>query len=619
MRAGALLFFAILLFSSVQAQIINWDGREKKRDIAQYVWVFKDTGEIPVNNSPAPEAYGDQPHTSGQPVLHFGFTNSVYWLKFTLANRTDDSVLLELDQAFIPEATLYYRQAGDNWITVRSGYMVPINEKPVIDHTQVFLIPPGIHNCYVRIVPYVHAIPVRLWDRHEWQLASTITRIGYGIYVGVLLFVIMISLLLYFILRRSYSIFYAALVMLYIASSAAVMEGYAIYFFQRMEMMYWYRIVPVLDMPALLLFCVSFLELRRYSRYLYRFTIAFMVFLGVYIILLLPERSYVPLIANLVINQCLAILVFILAMYIGIITGRRGNRMGYYFAASYFIWFILLSIELIYIQTALPPHIFNISYVSVAIFIEAILLAFLVVRKIQQERLAHQREQFEMQMRVVKIEQEFQQELLHAQLEVQEKIFDDISQDIHDNIGLSLILVNMNLHMVTSPLSESDGHKLQKSQDLVSKVLQELRQLAHSLNSDFIKDLGLVKAIDQQIQMVRRSGILSCELEVYGEERQYPAQHELLIFRVIQELITNTIKHANASGLRIELNYCAAGLTITIKDNGQGFDVLSVNERTSAGLGLRNMKNRIGLINGRFYMDSTPGEGTKTTIEFSAA
>jgi signal transduction histidine kinase len=620
MKKTAFLILSLLSFSFSWAQVIEWDGEEAKRDIAQKILVLEEPGGIPGTGISFPAAHNKDFQVSGQPVLNFGFTSSVYWLKFILVNHTMDSVLLELDQTFIPEATLYYRKAGGDWTKLRSGYKVPLSKKPVIDHAQLFPLPPGTIECYLRIVPYVHAIPVRLWNRYDWQLASSTTRITYGIYIGVLLFVIMISLLLYFLLRKTYSIlYYAVLVALYIASSAAVMEGYAIYFFPGMEMMYWYRIVPVLDMPVLLIFCVSFLELRRYKRSLFTFTIVAISLLVVYIILLLPERSWVPLIPNLIINQVLALLVFLLAMCIGLVTGKQGNRLGYYFAGSYFIWFALLTLEIVYIQTGLPKHISNISYVSIAIFIEAILLAFLVARRIQQERQSHLRKQFEMQKRIGTMEQEFQHELLHAQLEVQEQILEDISQDIHDNIGLSLVMVNMNLHMVNSPLSDNDVYKIQKSQELVSKVLLELRQLAQSLNTGFISDMGLLKAVSQQVQMVRKSGVLNCVLDVQGHEEQYPAQHELLIFRVIQELITNTIKHANASSLRIVISYSSKRLFISVKDDGKGFDTESLNERTSSGLGLRNMKNRIELINGNFNIHSKPGEGTVTTIEVLAA
>jgi signal transduction histidine kinase len=230
--------------------------------------------------------------------------------------------------------------------------------------------------------------------------------------------------------------------------------------------------------------------------------------------------------------------------------------------------------------------------------------------------LSYQQQQFELQTRIGKIEQEFQQELLHTQIEVQEQILTNVSAEIHDNIGLSLVMVNMNLHTVNSPLSESDVYKLQKSQDLVSNVLQDLRQLSKSLNTDFVKKLGLLDAIDQQVQMIRKTSVINCELEVQGNVERYTPEHELLIFRVIQELITNTIKHANATGLNILVQYYSGRMLVTVRDNGQGFDVNS-DKSISNGLGLQNMKNRISLINGNFHIDSSIG-GTVTTIEVFA-
>lgn len=598
----------ILLFVSTRmhSQEIVWRGEQDKINIVSHLRVLKDEGGMLGIDQVSSGTFDTAFHLSNSSILNFGYTQSVYWLKFSLVEQRPDSLFLEVAHAFIPEAELFYKAGSARWISIKSGFKVSLNDKVIKDHFQIFPLPSGSRDYYLRIVPYSHPIIVRIWKSKAYQINANRQRMFYGLYVGILFFAIAINIFLFFALKKFYYFQYGILVFLYILSSAGVMEGYMVYFFPKADLMYWYKIIPVLDMPALLLYCLSFLEVKKISLRLYRITLLVCVFLALYFIAL----HFLPLLNVLIINQVFALIVFLLAIFIGITVGRKGNQLGYYFTMAYSIWFILLCIEVIYIHTGRPGHIFELSYVSIAIFIEAFLLAFLLAKRFQWEKKVDEKARFEMQRNIVEIQQRFQNEIVQAQLEMQEQTFQNISQEIHDNIGQTLSLIKLNL--TTYDFNDEAGarEKVLQSKNLISQAITDLRNVAKALNTEYIKNIGLSNAIEHQAKLLEKSGIYTVTFSLKGQIQQCDIKTELLIFRIVQELLNNILKHSNASSIVIDVKYESGNIVIGINDNGQGFDMNDLSKMKSKGLGLQNIINRTRLINGNIVINSKPMRGT---------
>jgi signal transduction histidine kinase len=192
----------------------------------------------------------------------------------------------------------------------------------------------------------------------------------------------------------------------------------------------------------------------------------------------------------------------------------------------------------------------------------------------------------------------YEQELLQAQLEIQEQTLQNISQEIHDNIGQVLSLVKLNLNTVKN-LNDAT---FQESKDLLSKAIVDLRDLSRSMQGDRIVEMGLWEAISEQAITLKNSGRYNTEVKVSGSPYPLPQQKEIIIFRVFQEAINNVIKHAQAGNIFVWMDYMPGELILTIKDDGVGIR----HSGKAAGIGLLNMKNRIALINGRFKIDTMP-------------
>jgi two-component system, NarL family, sensor kinase len=214
-----------------------------------------------------------------------------------------------------------------------------------------------------------------------------------------------------------------------------------------------------------------------------------------------------------------------------------------------------------------------------------------------------------------KIKSEYQETLLRTQLEIQEQTLKTISQEIHDNIGQVLSLAKLNLNTVDLSKQDELQDKITDSKNLVSKAIQDLRDLSKSMNTDNIEAIGFIRAIEYEMDMIRKTGFKT-QLDIEGKMIRLEPQKELILFRIIQEVLNNIMKHAEANAIEINVNYTEKEVKISVSDNGKGFDLTPLNENdlSGFGLGIRNMHNRAKLIGADFSMSSNIGNGTVVSL-----
>ena len=597
-----LLVSIILLISCNSFGQVIWKGGEKEQLAGKQIFYLQDsTGTLTVESMSDP-VIASRFQRSTRNILNFGFTSAPYWLRITVDNSSNDRLFLSLEQAFLPSVTLYFKNSYGKWDSLVNGYQVPLYHKKPADHFQVFPLPMKKGTYYIRLFPYLHAIPVVLAEENSWSLRAASQKFSYGIYSGILLFAIIINIFLFFALRKTYFLNYALLVFFYLLTSCLVMEGYAVYLFPTIDLMFWYRIVPVLDMPALLFYCIAFFELKKLHPRLYRMAL----YSSLFFILYLFAVPFLPLLPVLLINQVFALSVFVMGIRIGLVTGRAGNKLGYFFAVAYIIWFLLVCVEMVYIQTGSMGHFTPISYVSLAIFIEAFLLAFLQAKRFGWERKADHRRQFDM-------EQQFQRDLLNSKLEIQEQTFSNISQELHDNIGQVLSLAKVQANIIEKQ-DFGDKQLLRELKGNIGQALTDLRVVARGLNSGHVMISSLPDLLIEQADKLRKVG-LSVDFVTVGEERLLNEEKKLILFRILQEALQNILKHANATQVHIKFNYEQDCLIISITDNGKGFDNASI--YFTSGLGMNSMSSRARMVGAELNIQSSSGAGTVVRLSIS--
>lgn len=205
----------------------------------------------------------------------------------------------------------------------------------------------------------------------------------------------------------------------------------------------------------------------------------------------------------------------------------------------------------------------------------------------------------------------FRQELLKAQNEIQEQTLTHVSREIHDNITQVLSFVKLNLAMTNGLPAADMEEKVEESRKLVAQAIGDLRDLSKSMSFDHILQLGLMKSVEIEVERISKSGIIGIALNSAGEPYNLGDQRELVLFRIFQEAINNSLKHSGAADIKIGLQYSEHLFTLTIADDGAGF---LQDGSQNYGSGLKNMQNRAALIGAVATINSQPGKGCCITI-----
>ena len=195
---------------------------------------------------------------------------------------------------------------------------------------------------------------------------------------------------------------------------------------------------------------------------------------------------------------------------------------------------------------------------------------------------------------IEEIKLDYEKNILHTQLEMQEQTLQHISREIHDNITLSLTLAKLNLNTLDWSSSDKVKHQIDSSLLQISKAISDLSDLSKGMNSELITNQGLIEALKKEMTRVQELNLFRVDYIITGSPVFMDSQKELIVFRIIQEAFNNIIKHAKASSVKVNLDYSTDHLNVLIADNGKGFclNITEENKGKESNAGLSNMKNR---------------------------
>ncbi|GAB3201403.1 signal transduction histidine kinase [Pontibacter aydingkolensis] len=227
----------------------------------------------------------------------------------------------------------------------------------------------------------------------------------------------------------------------------------------------------------------------------------------------------------------------------------------------------------------------------------------------------YQRRMLQHQVQLRELQEQKQRQLLTATLQAQEEERRRVARDLHDDVGASLALVKLNVHQLVAPLG--DKSKGQSIKGMLDDVIGNVRRISHSLMPVMLEKMGLPRALEAMKRSVPAESGTEMEFICNDNNRRMDPKLELSLYRVVQELLNNTLKHAKASKITIQLQFSENELLLTYADNGAGFDykrLVKSEEKSSQGLGLMNLHARINLLNGTFAYNSALNSGTKAEI-----
>ena len=205
-----------------------------------------------------------------------------------------------------------------------------------------------------------------------------------------------------------------------------------------------------------------------------------------------------------------------------------------------------------------------------------------------------------------------QREKIFAEITIRENERKRIAGDLHDSLGPLLSAVKLNISSVDVETA-ADREVLEKTGGYLDEIIGSMRRISHDLLPSTLERRGLLEAIREFLLQVKNKQSVNIQLYVV-KEISVPKEKEIHIFRMIQEIVHNTIKHAHAHNLQIGFSEEGGHLLCLTKDDGQGFDKEKV-LAGSLGLGLRSLESRCEILNGVLTLDSVPGGGTNYFIK----
>jgi PAS domain S-box-containing protein len=199
-----------------------------------------------------------------------------------------------------------------------------------------------------------------------------------------------------------------------------------------------------------------------------------------------------------------------------------------------------------------------------------------------------------------------------AVVDAQEKERAEIGYELHDNVNQILSTARVFLDLARNDEKER-LNLLERSASNISNAVSEIRRISRSLVPASLSDLGLILSIEDLVDSIKIAKAIKVEFYHSGDiENSISEKGKLILFRIIQEQVTNVLKHAEASHLVIELIVDSGAISLSITDDGKGFDIENV--KTKKGVGLYNIANRTELFNGKMNMVTSPGNGCKLNI-----
>jgi signal transduction histidine kinase len=249
----------------------------------------------------------------------------------------------------------------------------------------------------------------------------------------------------------------------------------------------------------------------------------------------------------------------------------------------------------------------NYMYYMLAAFVIAVMVVALLYLRMRYRKLVHAKE-----LKTIQQEQELQ--LLNALMQGEEKERSRIAKDLHDGVAGMLAATKMHLSTIPSTMMNGQTQAFQQGMLLLDEATREIRKTSHNLMPEMLLANGLDEALRRYCANVSNEK-LAIQYDSWGTIKRLKAGFELSVYRIVQELINNMTKHSNASQAIVQVSANQNILSLTIEDNGTGFDT-SVPRK---GMGIQSIDSRIRTMNGKMKIDSEPGEGVSVYLEFNTS
>jgi Signal transduction histidine kinase len=556
---------------------------------------------------------------NGDEYISFGYTDSYYWLVIDLENTLPDYVdlFLSVPSPSINVLELYQYHMADSSLRLvsRTGDRLPFAQRPW--PVWEFLFPIRLQGHETSVLLFKvdkrgqnFIIKTRLGKREAILQDDIQIYTVFSFYAGIFAFALFFNVLMFLSVGDRIHLYYS----LYIFCSVTlVLDEVGLtkeWLFHDLGRFHDYvkATSGILSCALLIQVMQLFTNQTAANSKLYRFTkyyayLLYAVGTVPFFALLFPidirlEKA-IFFFANI---QALVSLLVIVVCTIERI--KNGFVLGYYYLLAVLPLIIGGTNYVLQVMGVVGAQLFKPNGVIVGFAAEVIILSFAFTQRynfLKREKAQLKKENDHIKLQAVR--QVFQ---------AQEDERDRLAKDLHDDLGGTLSVIRLkatDFQKKLDLLRPEERIVYNETIQLISRACDDLREISHSLKPKFFMENGLIGTIQERISILNRVSAVNFEF-VYQYTRRGNPEIELSIYRVVNELINNVVKHSCATQATIQLVETTQELVITVEDNGIGFE----GYETSSGIGLKNVSSRIQYLGGRYTID-TNQNGTTITIE----
>jgi signal transduction histidine kinase len=617
--------FCLFAQDKNQGIVINYDGNWRKLDTPEAIYYLPEVTEsLTVEKLAAfPQVYKFTKVRGSVPT--FWAEGHPYWFRFELKNSTKfiQNLLIHLHVSLYDEI-VFYEVEKKQVIDQQSLTWKTPQQKRTIKHRD-FLFPTTIQPnqqvfYYLKVRKSFGSIsfPLTIWERNHFDYSyPTNDYHNWGVVSGIFAFVIFISLLLAFIFQEKLYIYYGfyvftALCFIY------TMQGYLIRFYGDgsfgIEGDKVRFVAIMLMMIANILFIRSYLRWDLLKNALFQwYSNFFVIIFSILIILSFFDHlilndylfsSYtLPITFMISLGFCIPpFFIFGTTIYCIVIDHYRKDAT-YYLLANLPVFLLAFYAGLSIYEFVPGSFLVGIDYFAIAFLVEIVALSGFLAYRVKQMQ--------ETSKHLLVEKNLVQQQRTQAVLEAEERERVRIARDLHDGVGQMLAAAHMTLGNYLSQ-KKIDVAEIQNSLDLLEDSIREIREISHNMMPGTLTKFGLSSALKQFVNKINALDTLKVDLQVVGIKERLDEKIEMMLYRIVQEIISNIIRHAEATKVNIELIKHDNELILMIEDNGKGFNIKNVENQ---GIGLKNIATRVEYLNGYVNFDSMLGHGTSVVVE----
>ncbi len=258
----------------------------------------------------------------------------------------------------------------------------------------------------------------------------------------------------------------------------------------------------------------------------------------------------------------------------------------------------------------------EVTLILIASSVIILMLTIIIIAAlfINQKRKFRFRQQMEDQKKL------FEQEILRTQLEIQTQTFETISHELHDNVSNTLAAALLNLNMLEKDGEAGALNRMEETKSLILEAKNAVKDFSWFINPENINSAGLTLSFSQLVEKFSRLKLFTIDFVVEGTEFNLESSRQIIIYRIVQEALSNIVKHSNGSTVQFTLRFNHPQLDIDICDEGPGFNTGQVFSTTmeTRGAGLKNMMARAKMIDAHLEINSETGKGTKVSLTYTA-